>query len=148
MWVDATLVDTSVRVYTSLMDDLTDDEIEEYYQTHLRGRAAGRPRNAQPTDWQAFKSYVREMVGTLEVTDTARRSPSPSCTARCRGSSLLACPGEVLIAACPPLLRQQYGFSWRMSDRIALDAGTAVASRVLPLVPRLVRHAPKSFLTA
>ena len=131
------------------MDDLTDDEIEEYYQDSTYVAELGCPRNAQPTDWRAFKSYVREMVGTLEVTDTARRLSESILHSSLPWIAPLACPGEVPHRGhAPSALRQQYGFSWRMSDRIALDAGTAVASRVLPLVPRPVRHAPKSFPTA
>ena len=151
MWVHATLVDTAVRVYTSLMGDLTDGEIEEYYQdsTYV-AEVLGCPREAQPDDWRAFKAYVREMVSTIEVSDTSRRlarsifHPSLPWVA----APSIALARFVTVGMLPAPLREQYGYTWRLSDRIAMDAGTAVASRVLPRLPRPVRHAPKTLLTA
>ena len=103
----------------------------------------------RPADGLAGVQVLRAGDGRDEVTDTARRLSESILHSSLPWIAPLACPGEVPHRGhAPSALRQQYGFSWRMSDRIALDAGTAVASRVLPLVPRPVRHAPKSFPTA
>jgi uncharacterized protein (DUF2236 family) len=151
MWVHATLVDTAVRVYTGLMGSLTDEEVEEYYQdsTYV-AELLGCPRDAQPEDWPAFKAYVREMVAAVEVSDTSRALAASifNPTLPWVAAPPIALARFVTVGMLPSPLRAQYGFTWRLSDRIALDVATSLASRVLPLLPRPVRHAPKTLLTA
>jgi uncharacterized protein (DUF2236 family) len=149
-WVNATLVDTAVTVYEAVHGPLTGDEKESYYQdsTYV-AEVLGCPREAQPEDWQAFRQYWEETVAGLEVGATARRlarsifAPElPWIT----GPSV-ALTRFLTIGTLPPAIRDQYGFRWRTSDRLALDAGIAVARRIVPLVPRPVRHLPQSVLT-
>jgi uncharacterized protein (DUF2236 family) len=140
-WVNATLVDTAVQVYTSVMGPLSEDEKEAYYQdSTFVAEILGCPRDAQPPDWASFRRYWREMIATLEVSDTARH------LAR---SILRSAPGArfITIGMLPPAIRDQYGFRWRTSDRFALDASAALARKVVPLVPRPVRRLPQTLLT-
>jgi uncharacterized protein (DUF2236 family) len=149
-WVNATLVDTAIEVYTAVMGPLTDDEKDAYYQdsTYV-AELLGCPRSAQPADWPDFQRYLRETVAGLEVSDTARElargilAPDLPWIA----GPPLALARFLTIGSLPPPLRRQYGYRWRASDRIALHASTAVARRVVPLVPRPVRHLPKAVLT-
>jgi uncharacterized protein (DUF2236 family) len=149
-WVNATLVDTAVTVYSALHGALTDDEKESYYQdsTYV-AEALGCPRDAQPEDWAAFRRYWHETVAGLEVSDTARRlarsifAPDLPWVA----GPPVALARFLTVGTLPPSIRDQYGFRWRASDRMVLDAGTAVARRVVPLVPRPVRRLPQTVLT-
>ena len=149
-WVNATLVDTAVTVYEAVHGPLSEDERESYYQdsTHV-AEVLGCPRAAQPEDWQAFRRYWAETVAGLEVSPTARRlaesifAPDlPWIT-----GPPVALARFLTVGTLPPAIRDQYGFRWRTSDRLALDAGTAVARRLVPLVPRPVRRIPQAVLT-
>src|SRR5438067_12397925 len=73
LWVNATLVDTALRVHARFLGPLSEDEAERYYQDWMVvAEVLGVPRDVQPPDLSSFRSYVRHMVGSLEVTDTAR----------------------------------------------------------------------------
>ena len=109
----------------------------------------GCPRAAQPANWLAFRRYWAEIVADLEVSPTARRlaesifAPDlPWIT-----GPPVALARFLTVGTLPPAIRDQYGFRWRTSDRLALDAGTAVARRLVPLVPRTVRRIPQAVLT-
>src|SRR5205085_2778584 len=70
MWVHATLVDTSLLVYTNYVGELTRGERERYYEEQKRlGEMFGIPLEQQPDDYAAFNRYVDEVVqgGTLRV---------------------------------------------------------------------------------
>jgi len=110
----------------------------------------GCPRDAQPADWADFRAYWAEMVATLEVGDTARRlaaSIFAPALPRVAGPPV-SLARFLTVGTLPPRIRDQYGYRWRASDRLALDAGTALARLVVPLVPRPVRHLPQAVLTA
>ena len=89
------------------------------------------------------------MDGSLEVSDTARRlarsifAPDLPWIA---GPSI-ALARFLTVGTLPSRIRDQYGFRWRTSDRLAIDAGTALARRVVPLVPKPVRRLPQTVLT-
>lgn len=150
-WVNATLVDTALTVYTAVMGPLTEAEKESYYQdsTYV-AEVLGCPRSAQPADWPAFRRYWRDTVAGLRVGDTARRlarSILAPDLPRVTGPPL-ALARFLTVGTLPPSVRDQYGYRWRTSDRLALDASTALARRLVPLVPRPVRRLPQTVLTA
>jgi uncharacterized protein (DUF2236 family) len=149
-WVNATLVDTAVALYTTVIGPLRPDELESYYQDCCQvAERLGCRRDAQPADWPAFRRYWREMVGGLEVSDTARRlarsifAPDLPWIA----GPPVAVARFLTVGTLPPRIRDQYGYRWRTSDRLALDASAAVARRVVPLVPAPVRRLPQAVLT-
>src|SRR3954469_22876183 len=73
MWVHATLVDTALRVHARFLRPLRPKDAERYYQDSMVvGEVLGVPRDVQPPDLVAFNRYMRQMVGSLQVSDTAR----------------------------------------------------------------------------
>ena len=149
-WVNATLIDTAVTVYEAVHGPLSDAEKAEYYEdSTVVAEVLGCPREDQPEDWPAFCTYWRDTVAGLEVSDTARGlaesifAPDLPWIA----GPPVALARFLTVGTLPPSIRDQFGFRWRTSDRLALDAGTAVARRVVPLVPRTVRHLPQRVLT-
>jgi uncharacterized protein (DUF2236 family) len=149
-WVNATLVDTALTVYTAVHGPLTRAEKEEYYEdsTYV-AELLGCPRDAQPADWADFRRYWHDTVGGLEVSDTARHlarsifAPDLPWVA----GPPIALARFLTIGTLPPRIRDQYGYRWRTSDRLALDAATKAARRLVPLVPRPVRRLPQAVLT-
>jgi uncharacterized protein (DUF2236 family) len=146
LWVHATLVDTALRVYQRFVGPLSPDEQERYYQeSALVAEIIGVPRDRQPADLAAFRDYVRTMVGSLEVTDTARRVarsvldppriPWPA-------APVLAVVRQVTIGLLPLPLRVQYGFRWDAPRKAALLTAAAASRLVMPRIPAPVRRAP------
>jgi len=145
LWVHATLVDTALAVHARFFRPLAPDEAELYYQQSATvAELLGIPRRAQPADLAAFRRYVDAMVGSLQVSDTARQVAHRALHPRLPWP---AEPGLVLArrltaGLLPGALREQYGLGWSAPDQIAL-ALTSVASRtVLPRVPAPVRRVP------
>jgi uncharacterized protein (DUF2236 family) len=145
LWVHAALVDTNLRTYSRFFRPLTPDEAERYYQEMtLVAEVVGIPREIQPTELTAFRRYVRAMVGSLEVTDTARELAhhvlNPPWGVAVEPA--LALHRSVTAGLLPARLRRQYGLRWDWPGHFALQTATAVSRLVLPRLPRPVRRAP------
>lgn len=146
MWVHATLVDTALRVYERFVGQLSPADQERYYQeSAVVAEIIGVPRDRQPPDLAAFRDYVRTMVGSLEVTDTARRVASAVLDPPrfpWPATPLLALVRQVTIGLLPLPLRVQYGFSWDAPRKAALLVAGAASRLVWPRIPAPVRRAP------
>ena len=149
LWVHATLVDTSLRVYSRLFGPLPPAEAERYYQEKaLVAEVVGIPRADQPADLGAFSRYLRATVSGLEVTDTARAlaydvlHPAWGIAAE----PAVALHRQITAGLLPARLRRQYGLGWDWPGQLALHLGTAFSRLVLPRVPAPVRRAPALLL--
>lgn len=144
LWVHATLVDTALRVHRRFLGPLPTDDEERYYRQSMRlAEAFGVPLEQQPPDFQAFRAYVRTMVGSLEVTDTARdvahsvlHPPIPLVA-----EPLAEVARQVTIGLLPAPLRRQYGYTWDRPRAAALSVAALASRRMLPLVPPPLRRA-------
>ncbi len=149
LWVHATLVDTALRVHARFLRPLPPDEAARYYsESAVVAELLGVPRDRQPADLAAFRRYVRAMVGTVTVTDTARRLAVDVLRPR---FGMAAEPGlllarQVTAGLLPSRLRRQYGLSWDRPRQAALETAAALSRVVLPRVPRAVRRAPAVLL--
>jgi uncharacterized protein (DUF2236 family) len=151
LWVHATLVDTALRVYRTLIGPLDPDEEAEYYeQSSVVAELLGCPRNDQPADIASFRDYMRTMVCTLEVTPTARRvaaavlRPHLQLAGRVpigpAAAPALALVRFLTVGMLPEPLRAQYGFSWDARRQAALRIGTEATRRALAMVPAPLRR--------
>ncbi|HMC68179.1 MAG TPA: oxygenase MpaB family protein, partial [Mycobacteriales bacterium] len=145
MWVHATLVDTALRVHARFLRPLNGRDAERYYQDSIVVAAVlGVPRELQPPDLVAFQRYMRDMVGTLRVSDTARELADAVLHPRL---PFVAEPGmalarELTAGLLPRPLRQQFGLDWDRNRKAALLLAGAASRTVLPRVPSLVRRVP------
>ncbi|HMC43234.1 MAG TPA: oxygenase MpaB family protein [Acidimicrobiales bacterium] len=145
LWVHATLVDTALRVHARFLGPLPGDDAERYYEeSTLLAELLGVPRSDQPKDLAAFRAYVRHMVGSLQVSEEARRvahqvlhPPVPLLIEPLAGLSR-----HLSIGLLPAPLRAGYGFGWDPVRQAALDAATVTARTLLPLVPTRLRRVP------
>jgi uncharacterized protein (DUF2236 family) len=74
-WVYATLIETAVLAFESVMPPLTRIELQDYYaETKILAALFGLPAAALPEDWPAFLAYCREMEQSdaLGVSGNAR----------------------------------------------------------------------------
>ena len=145
LWVHATLIDTALRVHARFLRPLGPDEAERYYQESTRiGEIFGVPVASQPQTLADFRAYVRSTVGSLEVTDTARRlarsvlhPPLPRVV-----EPALVLGRQVTAGLLPEPLRRQYRLSWDGPRQAALAVAGMTSRQVLPRVPGFLRQVP------
>jgi uncharacterized protein (DUF2236 family) len=150
-WVNATLFDTGLRMYSTLIGPLSTADQEAYYrQASEVAELLGCPRSEQPPDLASFRDYMRTMVGTLEVTPPARKvsaaiwRPDLPVPAPLTGPPF-ALAKFVTAGMLPAPLRHQYGLVWDRRRKAALVRALAAARVAYPLLPRPLREAPKSY---
>jgi len=149
MWVNATLIDTALRVHGRFIRPLRAKDAERYYQDSVVvAEVLGVPREVQPPDLAAFRRYMRHMVGTLEVSDTARELADAVLHPRL---PFVAEPGmalarELTAGLLPRPLREQFGLGWDRNRKRALWLAGAASRTVLPRVPAMLRRAPANVL--
>lgn len=145
LWVHATLVDTALCVHSQFFRPVPRERVEDYYvQSMTVAEVLGVPRDLQPANFEAFSGYMRHMVHTLEVTETARllgrRVLHPDvCVAAEPGFELAR---QLTSGLLPPRLRREYGLDWGWSRQLALRVMAMGSRAVVPRLPRAVRRAP------
>jgi uncharacterized protein (DUF2236 family) len=150
LWVQATLIVTSVRAYGLWVRPLTAADRELFWQeARSVGVRLGIPLSASPADWPALMRYWRAMLGPggpIRATATARRlSPAiirpPLPLVPGRAVDLLALPGLLFL---PSRLREEFGISWtRRHERTAKLLGFAIRTWVR-VVPPAMRSLPQA----
>jgi uncharacterized protein (DUF2236 family) len=149
MWVNATLIDTALRVHARFLRPLRGKEAERYYQDSVVvAEVLGVPRQLQPPDLTGFRAYMRRMVGTLEVSDTGRELADAVLHPRLPWPAEpgMAVARELTAGLLPRPLREQFGLGWDRSRKRALLLAGAASRTVLPRVPSLLRRAPAALL--
>jgi uncharacterized protein (DUF2236 family) len=141
LWVQATLIRTSVDAYERWVGPISHQERESFWAEARRvGVRLGIPLSASPVDWAAFETYWEEMVGPdgpIRVTPTGRRLGQAIA-----GSPLPFVPGPLLgplmspaLALMPERIRTEYGFAWgpgRAAFARTLDRAIRMWVRILP----------------
>jgi uncharacterized protein (DUF2236 family) len=169
LWVHATLIDSAIRVYESVVRPLSPIEAARYWEESRRlGELFGVPREYLPRSVEEFRDYVDEMLSgpILQVGPIARQQwdalarfkPSNGLASiygrawaerwrpivdrtplRQTSSSLTH-----LVAAgmLPPRLRADFGYAWGARSQLAYEAVLGAARVVVRGLPRRVRFIP------
>jgi uncharacterized protein (DUF2236 family) len=146
MWVHATLVDTSMRVYSAYVGSLTHDEKLRYYEEQKRlGEMFGVPIDEQPPTLAEFHEYFDRMVeeelavtpALVDVVD-ATMHPELPFVAR----PLVEALNLVTVSLLPTRLRDELGVELGTNQRRLVSASRTVIRRALPVLPRLLREFP------
>ena len=150
LWVWATLVESSVLIYTRYVDSLSVEEVETYYVEQQRfGMACGIPEDRFPKDWRAFVRWYHHMLDeectvtpdSLRIADSIVDPAVPGLL------KPAAKPAAMLlnlatVGLLPPQVRERYGLPWGPRRERVLGASTVAVRRLLPLLPSLVREFP------
>jgi uncharacterized protein (DUF2236 family) len=146
MWVHATLVDTSMQVYSAYVGTLTHAERTSYYEEQKRlGEAFGVPIEDQPETLADFYEYFERMVeedlamtsALADVVDATLRPPLPFVA-----KPLVEAVNLATASLLPQRLREELGLEWGANRRRFVFASRAVIRRALPILPRLLREFP------
>ena len=150
LWVQVTLILTSVRAYSRWVRPLTRGEREQFWQeARAVATRLGISLTTSPADWTALTAYWRGMLATkgpIHVTPTARRmaplivrpplplTPGPVI-------DLLALPGLALL---PQRLREEFGLPWGPGREVASRAVGAGVRAWTTVVPAGLRSMPQA----
>ena len=148
LWVHATLVDTALRVYGRFVRPLTPAEEQGYHEEAAEVAVRlGVVPDSLPSDIAALREWMDGMIasGQVRVTPEARRIartvlyPLPWVPRLAWDAAHL-----VSLATLRPEIRRQYGIGWSGDRERGIERIAAASSRLLPLVPSPLRHAPQA----
>lgn len=133
-WVYATLIETAVLAYESVLPPLSPAELDTYYsETKLLAALFGLPAAALPPNWPAFLSYCRQM----------EQSPSLAVTpaARSIAHSVLSGAGSWIK---PPQWYRALTTAW-LPERLRREFELPYESREVRTVERARRWLPRVY---
>jgi uncharacterized protein (DUF2236 family) len=150
LWVQATLIVTSVRAYRRWVGELSEPEAEAFWQEGRRvGVRMGIPLRASPATWPDLLDYWDRMLapgGPIEVTVEARamapmlvRPPLPLAPGW--AVDALGLPGLALL---PPRIRDAYGIAWGTGREQVAGAVARAVRGWASVVPAGVRSMPQA----
>ena len=150
LWVWATLVESSVLVYTRYVAPLSARDIGAYYEEQQRfAVVCGVPEGHWPPTWRRFTSWYDDWLhDECTVTDDSRAIARSVVDPRLpRALKPAARPAiELLnlatVGLTPAVVRERYGLEWGPRRERLLGASTSAVRRLLPLLPSLVREFP------
>jgi uncharacterized protein (DUF2236 family) len=145
LWVNATLIDTTLVTYERFVRPLSEEERRLYYEETLEWTEAfGIPTEVVPGDLAAFRAYMLSMLegDELGATEAGRglvasvlRPPLPlPLRAATEGVRL------VTLALLPERIRRLFGLRAGLRAHAAVVAATAASRAALPFLPPLLRE--------
>jgi uncharacterized protein (DUF2236 family) len=149
MWVHATLVHTSLNVYTRYVTSLSIAEQRAYYEEQkLLGEKFGIPRDRQPDTFGDFNDYFADMLASDRIVVTDALRDVVDATLRPELPFVMRPLLEVLnlatVGLLPPQLRDELGLAFGPNRRRVFEAGRVVLSAMLPVLPRMMREFPNA----
>jgi uncharacterized protein (DUF2236 family) len=146
LWVHATLVDSSLAVYSTFVRRLSREEMAAYQRESLvTARLLGVPSDRLPAGLDQFEEYMRHMIeAELSVDERARRlarrvlAPPVRWLPAQAGFPLSAITAGLL----PEQLRRAYNLAWGRSERLAFATAKRLLPAVLPALPSVLREVP------
>jgi uncharacterized protein (DUF2236 family) len=146
LWVYATLVDSSIKVYEACVESLTAGELARYYD---EGKDIARlfeiPEDHIPGTHRDLKEWMRGMIdsGEVVVTPLARQLAGPIIRPlRLVPQRLAASSAVVTAALLPPPIREGYGLRVSRPASALLALGRRTSRLVLPRMPAQLRSFP------
>lgn len=144
LWVNATLIDTTLLVYERFVRALAEEDRRRYYaETVASAELFGIPRDVIPGDLDAFRRYMDDMVhgDELRATERGRRlvrdvlRPPLPLPLRLPTAAIR----QITLALLPSPVRQLFGLRAGVTARLALAASSRASRLVLPVLPASVR---------
>jgi uncharacterized protein (DUF2236 family) len=146
LWVHATLVDSSLRVYEACVRPLSAEDRARYYEeTAVVAGLFNIPEEVIPPSIDALRAWMSELIdrGEVTVSPAARElaapilKPVPFVPERLARASAF-----VTAALLPPGIREGYGLSLGRPQGALLAVGRRVSRTLLPMVPEALRSWP------
>ncbi len=137
LWVHATLIDSIVRVYDSLVMPLEHADRDLFCADAVDVAVAlGADRDAVPRSWRTLQDYLEAQYASGAIV--------PCAQARDLAAALLLTPALRLVGAglLPAHLRLAYGFTWSRPRERMFRAAMAALRVARHMMPRRVAWWP------
>lgn len=146
LWVQTTLVLTSLRLYELVLGVLPRADRERYWsETMPIAAALGIPAASLPATLAELEAFEREMLAAEVIPDGTSRSLARSIRRPLPVPGIVYAPLDALTAGLlPPAVRSAFGLRWRARDRVLFRAVVVtlrLARRALPERLAVVPHA-------
>ena len=147
VWVQTTLVLTSLRLYEQVLGRLSDAHREAYWEeARFFARQLGATDASLPRTYAHLLRYERDMLATEVIPDA-----NAVAVARDVLRPLPWLPRPLLwgslaftSALVPPSLRLAFGLPWRTRERLFYRAVIVTLRFVVPLLPERIRVVPQA----
>ena len=147
VWVQATLVLTSLRLYELVLGRIGDADRESYWQeARFFASELGATPASLPRTYADLIRYERHMLATEVIPDAnavavARKVIRPLSWL----PAVVYWPADAITAGLlPPSLRLAFGLPWRTPERLAFRFVIAGLRLFVPLIPDLLRVVPQA----
>lgn len=147
LWVQCTLVLTSLRLYELVMGRLSEEERQAYWQeAKVIVAGLGLPEHLVPASVDDLETYERVMLERTVIPDATSRAvarsvlrPYPAIPDR------VWWPADALTAGLlPRSLRQAFGLCYGARERLAFHATIVALRMTVPLLPSFLRLVPQA----
>jgi len=143
LWVYATLIDSAVIAYQSVLPPLDGAELAAYYaESKILAGLFGLSPEALPADWPSFQAYIREMTASqaLGVDDRSRVMAHRIMTGA--GSSIPIPRWYQALTTdwLPPRLRQEFALPFDSADQRRAQKAVRLLPRIYAKLPSLLRY--------
>jgi uncharacterized protein (DUF2236 family) len=138
-----------MRVYQRFIRPLSLAEQREFYaQSKVQAELLGCPLSHQPDTFNDFREYLREMVGSLAVSERARALARDVLHPKVPwvAEPVFGVARQLTVGLLPRPLREQYGLHWDRPRKLALLTACAASRQVVPRMPGTLRRAPSLVL--
>jgi uncharacterized protein (DUF2236 family) len=146
LWVHATLMDTALRCYEELVEPLSPEDAETYYQEMKQVAVAfGVGLEHQPDTLADFRRYFAESCEELQVTAVGRDlagfilEPRLPLRLDVPFLPLLRAQRLFTLGSLPPSIRDQLGVPWSGAEQARYERARRRVRRVFGTLPRGVR---------
>jgi uncharacterized protein (DUF2236 family) len=143
LWVYATLIDSAVIAYQSVLPPLEDAELAAYYgESKILAGLFGLPPGTLPTDWPSFQAYITEMTAsqTLGVDDRSRVMAHRIMTG---AGSWIPIPHwyrSLTAEWMPPRFREEFALNFRPAEQQNSQREHRFLPRVYAKLPWSLRY--------
>lgn len=149
LWVHATLCDTALRCYTTLVEPLSADDEETYYQEMKRvAEVFGVALADQPATLAEFRAYVDDTIATMDVTAVGKDlasfvlDPALPLGLHVPLKPILGLQRLFTLGTIPASIREQLGEPWSVADQARFERAERRLRKVFSSTPRAVRTSP------
>ena len=149
VWVAATLYDSAVQVYEIALGPMPEALQEEFCHWHARfATLLGCPQDMWPASVAEFRAYWEERVGTLEISEDAKRICRDLMYNRSLPwylRTLLPANRFITAGLLPERLREEYELPWGPRREQLFRFGSRVTRWTYRLVPPPIRRLPSAY---
>jgi uncharacterized protein (DUF2236 family) len=144
LWVNATLIDTTLLVYERFVRPLSERHRRRYYEeANVLGPLYGIPDDILPPTLDAFRSYMVDMLRGSELRATRESRRLVGAVLRPPLPVWWRLPTEgvrlVTLALLPERIREMFELRAGLRARLALRSSAAASRALLPVLPERLR---------